>query len=114
MSALLYHGVGVGKTCAAIQTAEAYLDVYPRRKVMIVAPPTIQAGFYRTIFDIENLRIGVGEALNSAVGCTGDTYLRITGLINERSKDIIEKITSEFQLQHPDHPWLKQMFAILN
>ena len=27
MSALLYHGVGVGKTCAAIQTAEAYLDV---------------------------------------------------------------------------------------
>jgi coatomer protein complex subunit epsilon len=25
------------------------------------------------------------------------------------SKDIIEKITSEFQLQHPDHPWLKQM-----
>jgi hypothetical protein len=91
MSALLYHGVGVGKTCAAIQTAEAYLDVYPRRKVMIVAPPTIQAGFYRTIFDIENLRIGVGEALNSAVGCTGDTYLRITGLINERNKDIIEK-----------------------
>ena len=91
MSALLYHGVGVGKTCAAIQTAEAYLDVYPRRKVMIVAPPTIQAGFYRTIFDSDNLRIGVGEALNSATGCTSDTYLRITGLINERNKDVIEK-----------------------
>jgi len=91
MSALLYHGVGVGKTCAAIQTAEAYLDVYPRRKVIIVAPPTIQAGFYRTIFDVENLRIGVGEALNSATGCTGDSYLRITGLINERNKEVIEK-----------------------
>jgi len=91
MSALLYHGVGVGKTCAAIQTAEAYLDVYPNRKVIIVAPPTIQAGFYRTIFDIENLRIGSGEGLNYASGCTGDTYLRITGLINERNKDIIER-----------------------
>jgi hypothetical protein len=91
MSALLYHGVGVGKTCAAIQTAEAYLDVYPRRKIMIVAPPTIQAGFYRTIFDIQNLHIGTGEASNYAIGCTGDTYLRITGLTNERNKDIIER-----------------------
>jgi aldehyde dehydrogenase (NAD+) len=34
----LYHGVGVGKTCAAISSAEAYLDVYPRRKVIIIAP----------------------------------------------------------------------------
>jgi len=91
MSALLYHGVGVGKTCAAIQTAEAYLDVYPQRKVMIVAPPTIQAGFYRTIFDIQNLHIGTGEASNYAIGCTGDTYLRITGLTNERNRDIIER-----------------------
>ena len=91
MSALLYHGVGVGKTCAAIQTAEAYLDIYPRRKIMIVAPPTIQAGFYRTIFDSENLRIGVGESPNRISGCTGDTYLRITGLVHERNKDIIEK-----------------------
>jgi len=91
MSALLYHGVGVGKTCAAIQTAEAYLEVYPNRKVIIVAPPTIQAGFYRTIFDIENLHIGVGEALNYANGCTGDTYLRLTSHTNERNKDIIER-----------------------
>jgi hypothetical protein len=38
MSALLYHGVGVGKTCAAITSAEAYLEVFPKRQVFIVAP----------------------------------------------------------------------------
>jgi hypothetical protein len=91
MSALLYHGVGVGKTCAAIQTAEAYLDVYPRRKVMIVAPPTIQSGFIRTIFDMETLKIGKGEELNNAIGCTGNTYLRLTGLVRERNKEVIER-----------------------
>jgi hypothetical protein len=42
MSALLYHGVGVGKTCAAIQAAEAYLDIYPRKKVIIVCPRAIR------------------------------------------------------------------------
>jgi len=91
MSALLYHGVGVGKTCAAIQTAEAYLDVYPRSKVMIVAPPTIQAGFYRTIFDIEKLVIRSGDQPNQIQGCTGTTYLRIIGGEFERNKEVIER-----------------------
>ncbi len=88
-SMLLYHGVGVGKTCAAIQAAEAYLDVYPRRPVWIVAPPNIQPGFRRTIFDIEQLRIGVGEEPNRMEGCTGDTYLRLTGCIYERDPKLI-------------------------
>ena len=57
-SALLYHGVGVGKTCAAISIAEGYLEQYPSDKVLIVAPPNIQSGFVRTIFDPDNLELG--------------------------------------------------------
>jgi hypothetical protein len=57
MSALLFHGVGVGKTCAAVQIAEAWLGTYPRDKIFLVAPPTIQEGFYRTIFDITKLKL---------------------------------------------------------
>ena len=56
-SALLYHGVGVGKTCAAITTAEEYLRTYPKETVFIVAPRNIQPGFRRTIFDEETLVI---------------------------------------------------------
>jgi hypothetical protein len=89
--ALLYHGVGVGKTCAAIQTAEAYLDVYPRRKAFIICPEAVRSGFLRTIFDFseENLTIGKGDEPNSARGCTGNTYLKLTECLYERDIDVI-------------------------
>ena len=91
MSMLLYHGVGVGKTCAAIQTAEAYLDVYPRRKVLIVVPKTIRQGFIRTIFDMDKLILGSGNTPNTATDCTGDVYLKLSGCLFERDITLIEK-----------------------
>jgi hypothetical protein len=74
MSALLFHGVGVGKTCAGVQIIEAWLEVYPRNEVFLVAPPTIQQGFFRTIFDKNESCIGQGNEPNSASQCTGDIY----------------------------------------
>jgi len=56
-SMLLYHGVGVGKTCAAITAAEAFLDMYPRKKVFIVCPKNIRPNFEKTIFDISKVKI---------------------------------------------------------
>jgi hypothetical protein len=89
-SALLYHGVGVGKTCAAITVTEAYLEMNPSQKVIIVAPPNIQDGFRRTIFDFDALNIGTGDAPNTHRGCTNNTYLTITGTSKERNKSVIE------------------------
>lgn len=89
-SALLYHGVGVGKTCAAISIAESYLRIFPRKKVIIVAPPNIQPNFRRTIFDVEKLKIGDGDMVpNTISGCTGDFYLKRTGTEFEREKGTI-------------------------
>jgi hypothetical protein len=90
MSALLYHGVGVGKTCAAIQTAEAYLDVYPKRKVLIVCPRAIRQGFYTTIFDLSKLQIGKGDEMNTLGGCTGNTYLKLSNCLYEKDPKVIE------------------------
>jgi hypothetical protein len=95
-SALLYHGVGVGKTCAAITIAENYLRSFPRNPVYIVAPRTIQPGFRRTIFDDETLKIGEGEdEPNTANGCTGNTYLKRTGSEFERDKSAIIRRVSQ-------------------
>jgi hypothetical protein len=93
-SALLYHGVGVGKTCSAIQIAEAWLETFPRQKVIIITPPTIRAGFLRTIFDADKSRLQIGEGdgiPNNHVGCTGNRYLELTGTVFERDRGRIER-----------------------
>lgn len=92
MSALLYHGVGVGKTCAAIQITESWLEAYPRDKVIVITPPTIKQGFYNTIFDAERMRIANEEGVpNTAAGCLGDKYMKITGTLLERDKGRIQR-----------------------
>ena len=90
-SALLYHGVGVGKTCAAITIAENYLRSFPRRSVIIVAPRNIQPGFRRTIFDDEALKMGGENGVNQAKGCTGNTYLKRAGVELERDRGVVTR-----------------------
>ncbi len=89
-SALLYHGVGVGKTCSAVQIAEQWLHFYPKKQVIILAPPTIQAGFKRNIFDIDKLVIGTGNEPNNCSQCTGNIYLELTNTLYERDAKKIE------------------------
>ena len=90
-SMLLYHGVGVGKTCTAVLTAEAFLELTPKNKVYILAPPAIQAGFYRTIFDITRLKLGKDENTpNQHDGCTGNRYLELSQMYYERDIKEIE------------------------
>jgi hypothetical protein len=96
MSALLYHGVGVGKTCAGIQIAEAWLGSYTYDKVMIIAPRTIQDAFLKTIFDITKVIIPENKySPNVFPGCTGDTYFRLTGTLFEKDRSVIEKKVKE-------------------
>jgi Type III restriction enzyme, res subunit len=88
---LLYHGVGVGKTCAAILTAEGYLEQFPYKKIIIIAPRNIQPGFFRTIFDSSRLVIGGDEEQNRVGGCLGDLYLNLTNNLFTRDKAKIER-----------------------
>jgi N12 class adenine-specific DNA methylase len=87
---LLYHGVGVGKTCSAILAAEAFLQLSPKNKVYILAPPAIQAGFYRTIFDSSRIVFGKDDQQNRHEGCTGNRYLELTQTLYERDRKDIE------------------------
>jgi hypothetical protein len=87
-SALLFHGTGVGKTCSAVQISEQWLSMYPHKKVIILAPPTIQDGFKRTIFDVDRVVFGSEEGEpNSASQCTGNTYLELTNSLFLRPED---------------------------
>lgn len=91
-SALLYHGVGLGKTCSSIGIAEANLHFYPNKKVFIIAPPNIQPNFERTIFDIDNVTIPTEiDIPNTHSGCTGNLYLELTGTEFEKDRKVIER-----------------------
>jgi hypothetical protein len=81
---LLYHGVGVGKTCSAISIAENFLAERPNQRVHIVVPRSIAEGFKNTIFNSKVLRRAkeddparyVKSGWYSAQ-CTGTTYLSL-------------------------------------
>jgi len=96
-SALLYHGVGVGKTCTAITVAEKFLEVLPDKKVIILAPPAIADSFYRTIFNSNKLvklqkrdRDLLGRRWDSPQ-CTGLTYLSLSDMMSEKDTSKITK-----------------------
>lgn len=89
-SLLLYHGVGVGKTCAAITASEAYLEAMPSRSVFIIVPKNIRPNFFRTIFNIKTVKLGIGNEENTAIGCTGSLYLKLANVVYERDLNVIE------------------------
>lgn len=60
---LIYHGLGVGKTCAAIQVAESFKNVFTK-KAIVIASPNLQASFRSKLYDPTK-----GEAQ-----CVGLTY----------------------------------------
>ena len=85
---LLYHGVGVGKTCSAIRVAEEFLKVSPYSKVFIIVPQAISSGFKRTIFDSSHLKKIPGGKWSSEQ-CTGMIYpeLAIQELMKKAKPD---------------------------
>lgn len=63
---LIFHGVGVGKSCSGISIAENFRDVYGKEenKIIILASQNIRIGWKNTIF---NPSRGDNQ-------CTGDSY----------------------------------------
>ena len=79
MGLLLFHGVGVGKTCSAVTIAEQFLEVAPTRKVIVLVPQAIQENFKRTVFDTTKLVWGGDRWISNQ--CTGTSYLERLGLL---------------------------------
>ena len=63
---LIFHGVGVGKSCSGISIAENFRDIYGKEenKIIILASQNIRIGWKKTIFDPER---GDNQ-------CTGSDY----------------------------------------
>jgi len=77
---LLFHGVGVGKTCSAVTIAEQFLMNSPN-KVIVLVPQAIQENFKKTIFDTTKLKWSGSWTTNQ---CTGVSYLERLGLLTNQ------------------------------
>jgi superfamily II DNA or RNA helicase len=80
-SILLYHSVGVGKTCSAITLAESFLiphNMYDEPKIWVILPFALKTNFRDQIFNIDGLPY---DLLSNQ--CTGDTYIKLLNITQE-------------------------------
>jgi hypothetical protein len=74
---LLFHGTGVGKTCAAIGTTEGLRDyVYKGgKKIYVLSSENIRPNFYKELYDAdrENIEHNI-HAIPGSYQCAGDRY----------------------------------------
>ena len=50
---VIFHGVGVGKTCSAINISRSFRDIYMsnKEKIICLVPKNIRGGWENTIYD---------------------------------------------------------------
>lgn len=81
---LLFHGVGVGKTCSSITIAEGFKEYLEekKKKVYVLLKPTIRENYKRSIIDTNKINVGDDNQ------CTGDTYFEEMGrnFVNKKFK----------------------------
>jgi len=99
---LLYHGVGVGKTCSAITLSEGFLashNTSDEPKIWVILPHSLQNSFKDQIFSLANYENF--EKLSEQ--CTGDTYIKMSYILQnynvEKAQQKIKKlIKSRYRL----------------
>ena len=69
-SLILYHDVGVGKTCTAISIAEQHHSRDPKHKVIVVCAEALKDNFKRQIFD--SARFSAAKTAGDT--CAGNKY----------------------------------------
>jgi len=86
-SLLVYHGVGVGKTCSGLTIAENFRDIYarPDRKIIILCSKNIQIGWKKTIYTPDK---GTNQ-------CTGDSF---TNSEAESSRQVNKLIKQYYEI----------------
>jgi|694.fasta_scaffold00446_18 hypothetical protein len=92
-SILLYHAVGVGKTCSAITLAEGFLTshaTYNEAKIWVVMPKALKQSFKEQIFSLANFE----NFEYLANQCTGELYMDLLHLMKENDK---AKITTKLK-----------------
>ena len=83
---LLFHGVGVGKTCSALQIAENFMNFFDN-KTLIIASKNLHSNFIKEIFDSKKVDTNF-ETYN---GCLDTKILNMIPNWNQLNNTTLEK-----------------------
>ena len=84
----LYHGVGVGKTCASIQIAHNFREYYKKKVLVLLPSSTLKSNYKKELFNIAKY----SNENDDIDQCLGNYYLhQIIGRQKMDTKQIIEK-----------------------
>ena len=95
-SALLYHGVGVGKTCSAITITEALLSsqINTEPMVWVIMPQALKNSFKSQVFNIDDF--DTLEGLSNQ--CTDHNYIKLLNIYKSTfNKENKERLKSELK-----------------
>jgi len=105
-SLLLFHGLGTGKTCAAISVAEEQreylMQLNLNQRIIIVASPNVQENFKLQLFDERKLELING--IWNIQGCVGNKFIKeinptsINGLSREQVIKQIKNLINNYYL----------------
>jgi len=83
---LLFHGVGVGKTCSALQIAENFMNFFDN-KTLIIASKNLHSNFIKEIFDSKK----VDTDSKTYNGCLNTKILNMIPNWNQLDNKTLEK-----------------------
>ena len=83
-SILIFHGVGVGKTCSGVSIAENFKDYL--EKAIVLAPEKIQTGWKKNIFDPKK----------ESNQCTQDSYIQDEDVFEKNKEKLAKKRIKEY------------------
>jgi hypothetical protein len=86
MGLLLFHGVGVGKTCSSIVIAENFVNMFDK-KVLILLPSSLENNYRKELFDMSKLNFET----KSYDSCNGKKYLDMLPSWDKMSRIEINK-----------------------
>jgi len=106
---LLFHSVGVGKTCTAISIAEQYHQLY-QKPVLVILSSALIDNFKKQIFDITKYDI----TTNQSNLCTGTAYPDLILDKQLMKIDVLEKNINKIINQRYKFMGYKKLVSIFN
>ncbi|QOI90178.1 hypothetical protein QKU58_gp153 [Pyramimonas orientalis virus] len=107
---LLFHGVGVGKTCSSILMAENFVNMF-NKKVLVLLPSSLEGNYRKELFDVTKLNYET----QSYDSCNGRKYLEMIPNWTKISKvEINKKIQKMINDEYSFYGYLKIVNLVEN